>query len=68
VPPGPYEVRVDTFSLCGEATARWHVTAFTSPAGVPTLIQEAFGQSTDRDTLASHGAESGVLALSFSPP
>jgi hypothetical protein len=68
VPPGPYEVRVDTFSLCAESTARWHVAAFTNAAGTPTLIQEAFGQSTDRDTIATHGADSGVLAFTFSPP
>jgi len=74
VPPGPYEVRVDTFSLCGEPTARWHVAAFTNPMATPPavqepmLIQEAFGQSNDRDTVASHGADSGVLAFTFSPP
>ena len=68
VPPGTYEVRVDTFSLCGEATARWHVAAFTNPAGTPTLIQEAFGQSQDRDTLAAHDATSGVLAFTFTQP
>ena len=67
-PPGPYQVRVDTVSLCAEATARWHVAAFTNPAGTPTLIQEAFGQSTDRDTIATHGADSGVLAFTFSAP
>jgi hypothetical protein len=68
VPPGTYEVRVDTFSLCAEYTARWHVTAFTNPAGTPTLINEAFGQSTDRDTLGAHDAASGVLAFSFTEP
>lgn len=67
-PPGPYEVRVDTFSLCGETTARWHVDAFTNPTGTPTLLQEAFGQSLDRDTLGPHDAASGVLAFTFSPP
>jgi hypothetical protein len=66
-PPGPYEVRVDTASLCGEPTARWHVAAFTNPNGSPTLIQEAFGQSTERDTVAAHDAASGILALTFSP-
>jgi hypothetical protein len=66
--PGTYEVRVDTFSLCSEYTARWHVAAFTNPAGTPTLIQEAFGQSTDRDTLGDHQATSGVLAFTFTQP
>ena len=68
VPPGTYEARVDTFSLCSEATARWHVAALTNPVGTPTLIKEAFGQSLDRDTLGSHGADSGVLAFSFTQP
>jgi hypothetical protein len=68
VPTGTYEVRVDTFSLCGEPTARWHVAAFTNPTGTPTLIQEAYGQSTDFDTLGDHGAGSGVLAFSFTEP
>jgi hypothetical protein len=68
VPPGTYEVRVDTFSLCSEYTARWHVAAFTNPAGTPTLIQEAYGQSLDRDTISSHAADSGVLAFSFTEP
>jgi len=75
VPPGTYEVRIDTFSLCSEYTARWHVVAFTNPAGTPTLLQdvegqaaEAFGQSLDRDTLASHDATSGVLAFTFTEP
>jgi hypothetical protein len=68
VPPGAYEARVDTFSLCAESTARWHVAAFTNPMGAPTLIQEAFGQSTDRDALASHGADSGILVFTFTQP
>jgi hypothetical protein len=76
VPPGTYEVRVDTFSLCSEYTARWHVTAFTNPAGTPTLLQnieggaaEAFGQSLDADTLTDHyKPTAGVLAFTFAEP
>jgi hypothetical protein len=76
VPPGTYEVRVDTASLCGEPTARWHVTAYTNPAGTPTLLQntdgggaEAFGQSLDIDTLGDHYQPlAGVLALTFAEP
>jgi hypothetical protein len=74
-PPGTYEVRVDTFSLCAEATARWHAVAYTNPTGTPTLLQnvqggaaEAFGQSLDRDTLGDHQAGAGVLAFSFTEP
>jgi hypothetical protein len=69
VPTGPFEVRVDTFSLCGESTARWHVDAYTNPAAsTPTLIKEAFGQSLDVDTIGSHTAASGDLAFTFSFP
>jgi hypothetical protein len=76
VPPGIYEVRVDTASLCGEATARWHVVAFTNPTGTPTILQnteggaaEAFGQSLDRDTLGDHyQPTTGVLAFTFTEP
>lgn len=68
LPAGPYEVRVDTASLCGEPAARWHVAAFTNPTGTsPTLIAEAFGQSTDRDTVAAHNGGSGLFAFTFSP-
>jgi hypothetical protein len=76
VPDGTYEVRVDTFSLCGEATARWHAVAYTNPTGtMPTILQnvdggptEAFGQSLDRDTLGDHQAGSGILAFTFTEP
>jgi hypothetical protein len=66
VPAGPIEVRVDTFSLCGEATARWHAEAFlnTDPKQV---LAEAFGQSGDRDTVGMHTGGSGTLAFTFTP-
>ena len=67
-PPGPYEVRVDTFSLCAETQAHWHVSAFTNPTGTPVVLAAADGQSTDRDTVSDHGAGSGVLVFTFSPP
>ncbi|MDB4979773.1 MAG: hypothetical protein JWM82_525 [Myxococcales bacterium] len=76
VPPtGTYDVRIDTFSLCGESTARWHVQAYTNTTGTPTPILnadglplEAYGQSVDRDTVGDHGASAGVWALSFEWP
>jgi hypothetical protein len=64
-PVGHYEVRVDTFSLCGEATARWHAKAYTNPAGTPATIVESYGQSIDRDTLGAHNAAAGLLAMTF---
>jgi hypothetical protein len=64
-PPGPYEVRVDTVSLCGEPTARWHAVAyFNTP---DAQFAEANGQSTDRDTIATHAADSGTLAFTLNP-
>jgi hypothetical protein len=65
-PPGEYEVRVDTFSLCAETTARWHVAAFSNLGEVVPLA-EASGQSTDRDTAGAHTGGSGVLAFTFTP-
>jgi hypothetical protein len=62
-PAGHYVVRVDTFSLCGEATARWRVRVFTRDATTPIL--QAFGQSTDTDTRFAHGQGAGVQALVF---
>jgi hypothetical protein len=62
-PGGHYLVRVDTFSLCGEATARWRVRVFAGDTATPTL--QAFGQSTDTDTRFAHGQGAGVQALVF---
>lgn len=62
-PGGHYVVRVDTFSLCGEVTARWRVRVFTQGATEPTL--QAYGQSTDTDTRFPHGQGAGVQALVF---
>jgi len=62
-PSGHYVVRVDTFSLCGEVTARWRVRVFTNDAATPSL--QAFGQSTDTDTRFPHGQGAGVQALVF---
>jgi hypothetical protein len=62
-PGGHYVVRVDTFSLCGEVTARWRVRVFTQDGAAPLL--QAFGQSTDTDTRFAHGQGAGVQALAF---
>ena len=59
-PSGLYVVRVDTFSLCAEATARWCVRAFANGG-----VMEACGQSTDIDTRFPHGQGAGVQALVF---
>ena len=62
-PNGRYIVRVDTFSLCAETTARWRVSVFTNNGADPVL--QASGQSTDIDTRFSHGQGAGVQALVF---
>jgi hypothetical protein len=59
-PNGLYVVRVDTFSLCAEATARWCVRAFANGG-----VMEACGQSTDIDTRFPHGQGAGLQALVF---
>jgi hypothetical protein len=63
VPSGRYIVRVDTFSLCAETTARWRVRVFENDGVDPVL--QAFGQSTDIDTRFPHGQGAGVQALVF---
>jgi hypothetical protein len=63
VPSGRYIVRVDTFSLCAETTARWRVRVFESNGVDPVL--QALGQSTDIDTRFPHGQGAGVQALVF---
>ncbi len=64
-PSGQYRVRVDTFSLCGEVTARWRVRVFTPELDAPLV---AYGQSTDTDTRFPHGQGAGVQALAFVKP
>ena len=60
-PVGAYTVRVDAFSLCGEASARWRVRAFLGGA----LVGQAQGQMTDWDTRGDHAAGAGLTVLSF---
>jgi hypothetical protein len=59
-PSGRYVVRVDTFSLCAETTARWCVRALAN-----NQVFEACGQSTDIDTRFPHGQGAGLQALVF---
>jgi hypothetical protein len=63
-PSGHYIVRVDTASMCNEASAYWHVEAFL--AGVS--IGSANGISTDADTRFPHDRGAGVLALELDVP
>jgi hypothetical protein len=61
--PGEYVVRVDTFSLCGEASAHWTVRVWRNGEEVPGSVFA--GQSMDVDTRFAHGAGAGVQALAF---
>ncbi len=63
-PAGVYTVRVDTFSLCGEAGARWAVTATLDGMQLGAVA----GVSGDADTRMPHEAGAGVLALQFAVP
>jgi hypothetical protein len=64
-PPGDYIVRVDTFSMCGQAAAQWEVQVNT-PSG--PLVNPATWESTDSDTRGDHGPGAGRLALHFTLP
>jgi hypothetical protein len=60
-PRGLYTVRVDTFSLCGEAGARWTVAVRRGDQ----ITDVARGLSLDFDTRASHERGAGAFALQF---
>ena len=64
IPSGTYTVRVDTRSLCKDASAYWYVEADSE--GVD--IGAARGLSTPDDTLAPHGPGAGITALTFAIP
>jgi hypothetical protein len=61
-PSGHFVVRVDTFSLCAEETARWRVRVFAQDSSTPLV---AYGQSIQTDTRFRHGQGAGVQALTF---
>lgn len=63
-PSGRYLVRVDTWSLCGEPEAYWHVVARLDGK----VVAEANGPSRDSDASLPHGAGAGALALQLDIP
>jgi hypothetical protein len=63
-PPGHYQVRVDTKSLCGAAVAHFGVRV--QLAG--KRIARIFGTALDSDTAFAHERGAGVLALEFDVP
>ena len=64
VPAGQYTVRVDTPSLCGQAEAHWTVEAILEGA----TVAEASGIALPADTIGTHGAGAGVLAMQLTVP
>lgn len=63
-PSGPYTVRVDAPSLCGQPLANWQVKVVLEG----NQVAQATGVAVDADTMGSHGVGSGVLALQFTVP
>lgn len=63
-PSGHYLVRVDTFSLCGVASAPWKVTATLDGK----VIGAAAGIATESDQRFTHGRGSGLLVLELDVP
>ncbi len=63
-PSGHYVVKVDTWALCGQAAARWHVVA----AMGDQILGQASGVAIDSDTRFDKDATDGVLALEFDLP
>ena len=63
-PSGHYLVRVDTFSLCAEASASFTVEARLG--GV--RVGRAEGSSGEIDAELPHDRGSGVLSLAFDVP
>jgi len=60
-PAGLFQVRVDTFSMCGQSSARWWVEVRRRGE----LIASAEGVSTELDTRFGHDLGAGLLALRF---
>jgi len=55
-PAGHYIVKVDTFSMCGQAAARWTLTATLDGASIGTYR----GVSTESDVRFAHKAGAGL--------
>jgi len=60
-PPGHYIVKVDTFSMCGQAAARWTLTVTLDGAAIGTYR----GVSTESDVRFAHKAGAGLNVLEF---
>jgi hypothetical protein len=63
-PSGHYIVRVDTFSLCGQSSARWTLTVTLRG----TVVATASGISLPSDTRFPHERGAGALAAQIDVP
>jgi uncharacterized protein YfaP (DUF2135 family) len=63
-PKGAYTVRVDTFSLCGQAAARWRVEVLRAGQVIATQT----GIALPTDTRFPHERGAGALAVQFTLP
>jgi hypothetical protein len=63
-PPGHYLVRVDAFSMCGQAGVQWRVDAVLRGE----RIAAAEGSCTPASTRPPHELGAGVLAVEFDVP
>lgn len=63
-PTGHYQIRVDTFSMCGGSTANWRVEAVLDGK----RLGSASGTATDADLRFAHDRGAGVLALEIDVP
>jgi hypothetical protein len=60
-PLGHYQVRIDTWSLCGKPSANYHVNVYA----MGQLIGQASGEMVPFDTRPPHGAGAGQTVLTF---
>lgn len=63
-PSGRYTVRVDTFSLCNQAAARWKLEVFANGE----LLTSSSGESLPSATRFPHERGAGLLAAEFTLP
>jgi hypothetical protein len=63
-PSGPYMVRVDAASLCGQPVAHWTVEALLAGRS----MGKAQGVAVDASTRGPHDRGAGVTALDFAVP
>jgi len=66
-PAGHYIVRVDAFSLCGQASAAWHAAAYL-PTVLDSPIREASGILTQASVRTAVGDGAGIAVFEFDYP